>query len=346
MCKTDDKSSDKHQAVNIEDAFKNKQTNEFYRYYYWKQSDLISCWDQLLHCYHKDLLEHGSSKWLFRGDIAVCDQKRSMSEAFKTSLDKAFQEFETQPQDCSRIEKAIVRAFRRRAHLLTTRDATQTHLETFALLRHYGGPARILDWMYSFFPAVYFAINRYDKNEVYSMWALNRGWLNHMSEHLEAVFLRDQEYLKDHFDNKRTKLRYLRRYENNRFQSYIVTYLINKGCGSSIYAANPYRFNERLVAQRGVLFFSGAVEKTWGRNLQDTMTESLNSWPHKKKGREIKGPILWEIPLQLSKAQRNEFLKRLDEMNINQATLFPDLGGFAESLRTRIAHPESLGIDG
>ena len=31
--------------------------------------------------------------------------------------------------------------------------------------------------------------------------------------------------------------------------------------------------------------------------------------------------------------------------NINQATLFPDLDGFAGSLRTRIAHPGSLGLN-
>jgi hypothetical protein len=31
-------------------------------------------------------------------------------------------------------------------------------------------------------------------------------------------------------------------------------------------------------------------------------------------------------------------------MNINQATLFPDLGGFAESLGRRLAYPEIFGI--
>ena len=32
-------------------------------------------------------------------------------------------------------------------------------------------------------------------------------------------------------------------------------------------------------------------------------------------------------------------------MGINQASLFPDLDGFAQSLTGRIAYPESLGID-
>lgn len=370
MGKSKNKTGKDDNATNIISDFKNRKSNEFYRYYYWKQSDLINCWDQLLHCYYNELLEHGTSRWVFRGDVAVCDQKRSMEEAFKTSLDKAFKEFDT-PDNArveeetlrNQIEKRILRAFRRRAHLLTDdKDPTQNHLETFALSRHHGGPARILDWMYSFFPAVYLAINRYDEGDKYTVWALNNKWLNSVSELVEEAFFRKRDYLLYHFGHIkkkqkhakretkeyseiRRKLEYYRQYNNNQLQSLVITYLMNENTKSLIYAANPYRLNERLAAQRGVLLFSGTVEKTWGQNLLDTIIRFLQERPDKRIGREIKGPILWEIPLKLSKQSRNEFLRRLDEMNINQATLFPDLDGFAESLRTRIAHPESLGID-
>lgn len=36
---------------------------------------------------------------------------------------------------------------------------------------------------------------------------------------------------------------------------------------------------------------------------------------------------------------RNDFLKRLDQMNINRITLFPGLDGFAQSFSPRIPTP-------
>lgn len=201
----------------IEESFKSKTSNKFYRYYFDEKSkQIINCWSQLIHFYYDVFLKQEASEWLFRGDIAVCDQNRSMREAFKTSLDKAFEEFDVNLETPSkehktnrnRIEEKITRAFRRRAHLLTgDKESTQTQIENLALLRHHGAPARILDWMYSFFTAVYFAMNRdYNKEEyTYTVWALNRKWLNHVSICIESNFLNDREYLLYHFAYKKKK---------------------------------------------------------------------------------------------------------------------------------------------
>jgi len=336
----------------IEESFKNKTSNDFYRYYFCNESSkqTINCWSQLIHFYYDVFLEQEASEWLFRGDIALSDENRSMKDAFKTSLDKAFEEFDISPETSSgqnktyrnKIEDKITRSFRRRAFLLTgSKESTQSQLENLSLLRHHGAPARILDWMYSFFTAVYFAVNRNDKNQKYVVWSLNRKFVNYISERLEDKFLKDKIYIEEHFKKQIEQLKYDRKWRNNLFQNYLITYIMNKNPTPFIYAANPYHLNERLVAQRGTLLFAGTVDKTWGKNLLDTI-KSLRSWPPKN----IKGvkPIIWEICIELNKEERKDFLKKLDEMNINQATLFPDLDGFAESLRTRIAHPESLGV--
>ncbi len=345
-----------NKRLSIEGSFKKKESNEFYKHYHGKGGRLIRSWNQLLHCYYEDFAKDGASKWLFRGDVFVCRNglRHCMKDAFKTSLDKAFEEFDIPPDKAAgrktlrnKIEKHVLRGFRRRAHLLTADEGSpQTYLEALALLRHHGGPARILDWMYSFFPAVYLAINRYDGSNTYTLWALNREWVNTVSKSLEEDFLNDTEYLARHFEGKKKRLEYLREYQNNQFQNCIVAYIIDQNSRSAIYAATPYRFNERLVAQRGTLLLAGTVDRTWGENLRDKIDMALKNQPLRtNRGKKIEGPILCEIPLELTKGSRNEFLKRLDEMNINQASLFPDLDGFAQSLRTRIAHPESLGID-
>ena len=370
MQKSENKSGNKKKPTEIGKAFTKRQSTDFYKYYrHGRQKKvLISTWDQLRDFYDENFPQQEASKWLFRGDVYVPEKKRLIEEAFRTSLDKAFEEFET-PADTpdqretfrNQIEKRILRAFRRRAHLLTGgKDSTQTHLETVALLRHHGGPSRILDWMYSFYPAVYLAMNKkYDKNRkftTYTVWALNKKWLNCIGVQIEDQFLKDTRYIKRHFGKKvieqqkdrrqrHRDLKYLQKYNNNLFQSYVITYLMNENFRSLIYAATPYHFNERLVAQRATLLFSGTVDKTWGQNLKDTINKSIENRLLKRKGGETEGPILWEIPFRLSKDERKQFLRGLDEMGINQASLFPDLDGFAESLTRRIAYPESLGVN-
>ena len=339
----------KNAITDVEESFRKKESNAFYKCY-----EETYCWKQLRDFYYETFPEQEASAWLFRGDVFVYekDSDHLMRNAFKTSLDKAFEEFETELQRRSKIEKAIIRAFRRRAPLFTDdKYVAQNQLEALALMRHHGAPARILDWMYSFFPAVYLAMNReYNKKAeytTYTIWALNRKWLHFENVLFEnRIFLRDTGYFREHFLTLKDS-KYYQEYDNSLFQKFVVTYMINKNPASLIYAATPYRFNERLAAQRGTLLFSSKVDRNWGENLQDMIRNSVKRWPPKdKNGRVMKGvkPILCEITFTLSKKERGEFLRGLDEMNVNQVTLFPDLDGFAESLRTRIAHPESLGI--
>ena len=350
MCESENRTNNQNKLIDIEQAFTKPESSDSYKFYYHKDKELISSWEQLRTFYYQTFSE---DKWLFRGDSGIWeygDPKPPMREAFKTSLDKAFEEFEVKPQDIAKIEKAIIRSFRRRAHLLTDdRNNTQNQLEALALLRHHGAPARILDWMYSFFPAVYLAMNReYNKKSeytTYTIWALSRKWLHEENVLFEnKIFLEDDGYLNEH-SLKKKRLKYCQKYDNNTFQKFVVTYIINKNPKSLIYAANPYRLNERLAAQRGSLLFSGTVNRTWGENLRNMINKTLRNRQNMKDDEKTTGPLLCEIPFRLSKKERRTFLRGLDEMNINQATLFPDIDGFAESLRTRIAHPESLGIE-
>jgi hypothetical protein len=282
----------------------------------------INTWDELL-AYYKD--EISIDNWMFRAE-------KDNGNPLKTSLDRAFDDCEVSDNK-SEIERELIRLFKRRYRLhVDSKMIAQDNLEIVALMQHYGAPTRALDWTYSFFVAVYFAINRHrDKDGI--VWCLDKKWLNEKNEKgdksFEERFLENKKYIKEHF--KGIDLKYWREYFPNKFQNLVLNYIVNKNPELFIYAATPYYLNERLSIQQGALLFACDIKKSWKENLDKMMEDRSRI-------------VLKYIIIPEKKKIRKEFLEKLYEMNINQSSLFPGLGGFAESLSTRIAHPGSLGI--
>ncbi len=76
--------------------------------------------------------------------------------------------------------------------------------------------------------------------------------------------------------------------------------------------------NERLTIQQGVFLCPGDIGQSFERNLRSLEYEKDSI-------------VKFIIPHEA----RNKALRELKHMNISKATLFPDLGGFAESLNDR-----------
>jgi hypothetical protein len=232
-----------------------------------------------------------------------------------------------------------------------------------ALLRHFGGPTRMLDWSYSFFVAIYFAVNRANVKNQIAVWALNYGWLAVQNFRFEKKFIENKiGTLSKHLPDKETKVKevkgnldssntqgdfekFLRKkmltkdlddYSFYRVLLSDPTDLSNEGLcylmdhpEEFIYAVNPYYMNQRLTIQQGVLLCSGDVDKTWSEDLKGML---------EKNGEESGDtPLLAGFIIENRTSVIIDFLKRLCDMNITEATLFPDIGGFAESMRTKIA---------
>jgi hypothetical protein len=147
-------------------------------------------------------------RWLFRGD-SPCPKpwhRRSSKEgagplkpsdygflkgAFKSRLDQAFEEFGIRTHRVRhKIEWGLMRAFQRKAHLHTGRR-DDDWLERLGLMAHYEAPHRMLDWNYSFFNALYFAVNSRHFKEDCIIWALNKRWLREQAERLEEKILEE-----------------------------------------------------------------------------------------------------------------------------------------------------------
>ncbi|OGW03427.1 MAG: hypothetical protein A2Z59_09400 [Nitrospinae bacterium RIFCSPLOWO2_02_39_17] len=259
-------------------------------------------------------------KWIFRGENYSHNRPGNINKDFKSSLDKAFKRFDVAENRRKDIEKNLVREFQRKAQLYSEGKSVDL-LEALALLRHYEGPARILDWGYSFFVNVYFAVARAKPNDNLAVWAINNDWLAERNKNFE-IEIGKVDKAAEPCDKSSKSLEYLM--ENPK---------------SFIYAVNPYHLNERLSIQQGVLLVQGDIKKSWGANL----TGMIEKDEENKKSKY--GTLLWKIDIKLKIEELRNVLKRLHHINISQATLFPDLGGFAQSLTNRIADTTSLGIE-
>jgi hypothetical protein len=232
-----------------------------------------------------------------------------LKKAFNSRLDKAFEEFGINDcQDRHEIEWGLMRAFHRKAHLYTGhRD--DDWLERLGLIAHYEGPHRMLDWNYSFFNALYFAVNSSRRERDCIIWAINKRWLAEEARALEENILEKMQSTPD-FREKVARMRDHRVCKPALFDTKAIHFLMLTNNISGIYP--------------------GTINQTWGENLNTALLKYPDQQP------------LVKIPIYLTTEKRNEVLRELHSMNISQATLFPDLGGFAQSLRTRLADPETI----
>lgn len=95
-------------------------------------------------------------KWLFRGQKEAC-------WGLEPKLDRALRRFSILPQYWKSFEERTLREGQRNLHrYLTDLPDFNDWAEWFALLQHHGAPTRLLGWSYSFFVALFFAIDKAD----------------------------------------------------------------------------------------------------------------------------------------------------------------------------------------
>ncbi len=292
----------------------------------------------------KDLLEpererNADKQWIFRGyknsgwdfetklqravfkfglnttDPLDKETKRSLlNPTLKKGLDAA-----DQGHSVSAIEGGLLRRFKRQCHHYTMAVPGDSNImEWLGLMQHYGAPTRLSDWTYSFWVAVYFAVEEAEKECV--VWALDSRWirqrvrlkLNHLSQ------LIDSEYGgKDPNVTERETFR-------QAFQS-----------GKRfVFPINPYRLNERLVLQQGLFLCPGDVSVSFEANLEALADD--------KNGKKDFSGNLIKFTIKNDSGLRKQIMQRLQRMNLNRATLFPGLDGFSQSLEMLMVFPHIL----
>jgi len=289
----------------------------------------LTSWDEIYTTYL--WFSDSGKQWIFRGQSNDGSRLRSSLERaiFKYGLGtKPFLNLE-EPDDllyktilahglegharhgAFQIELALLRKFKRQCYNYTHELPNDDDImEWFALMRHYGAPTRLLDWTYSFFVALFFAVH--DSTGKVAVWALDTDWLRQrMNECYKAEL--------DEFDHDPN----VRKRTFKRLFGETTAKL-------AIFAVNPYRRNERLSIQQGIFLCPGRVDVPFEENFTNLL-DVTNSQS-----------VFRKLVIDVDASTRNVIIRHLLGMNVYTAALFPGLEGFAKSIESNLAFPDSL----
>ncbi len=266
-------------------------------------STLVGSWRELLDRYES----FKDGQWCFRGD-------RPQPGGFKTSLERAAVDRWGRPwSELPEIEEGLLRRFKREAHLYLSNEPAEGDLIGWlSLMRHHGAPTRLLDWSYSFFVALFFALQRPNPGESSSIWAMDLGkvW--------------DRVYQLPHLT------RLLAADPNVKQEETVSALIDHHPRHPLIFRLNPWRMNRRLILQQSLFLVPGDITLSFMDNL-----------------RALGDPedFLTEIPLSTDRTFLVEATRELLSMNMTSPPLFPGLDGFARNLATLIPFPDLRAVD-
>ena len=270
----------------------------------------VNSWDQAW------LLGRELARWCFRGQS---DYKWSLKHSLERSLSDRIKRVN---DILINREKLVVYQFKRRAHHYRDQlPLDENMLEWLSLMQHHGAPTRLLDATHSFPVAAFFSMENATTDA--AIWAFDL-------EMLEKIIL------------KRTggdKVQRMLHERNKQNIKLVEDFIRGEASGRLIIPVEPERMNERLSIQQGLFLFPGDLSTSFEQNLADTFQidvlmlsdKKADRFPYKKnieKVFETVGLLKIILPAKI----HAEAMWDLWRMNVNAATLFPGLDGFARSL--------------
>jgi hypothetical protein len=203
------------------------------------------------------------------------------------------------------IEAEFVAEFQRGARNYLSRDETPQHLiEWLALMQHHGAPTRLLDLSKSPFIAAYFAFEFSPVNPDHSIgiWGINHNYLKERAiEFLSEEFGEALEENKNLINEQLFEKLF---YENNK---------------NLVFPVEPFSMNRRYSIQQSIFLSTGTTRDTFMNQLQFL-------------GEDLEKTV---VKMVIPGCHRREVMRDLQQMNLHRASLFPDLDGYALSLRLR-----------
>jgi hypothetical protein len=169
-----------------------------------------------------------------------------------------------------------------------------------ALMQHYGGPTRLLDWTTSPYVALYFACS-HNRDISGAVWRVDRQWL-HRGSH-RAIQTADPKMGRHRGD-----------------PAVVVDFVIKHQLEVALPVLPRRRF-PRMIGQAGLFTLIGGADGQFRKAIGAIANES---------DMKLDGPVVEKIVI--GPDLKSECLVRLRSMNITESTIYPGLEGLARSL--------------
>lgn len=227
----------------------------------------------------------------------------------ETTLERAAKHWKIKLNRLPFIESELIREICRKAFGLGIPMPPRVDsMWWVSLMQHYGSPTRLLDFTYSPYVASYFALEK----------------LLGAPRDRAIVWAFQHEFTK----TKDTSITDNQQKDIDRSRLHSLDFLFNPGKKKKpfIYQVNSTYLHDRLIVQQGIFLCPA--------NISRSFMDNLKMMPNKNK-EIIKRFIL--PPDVLKKA-----MPELHRMNITRYSLFPGIGGLAESIRYRLPYFNDL----
>jgi len=281
---------------------------------------IINSWaDALL------LIERMTDKvpdWAFRGQS---DERWDLSTKFEREARK-YQSLDS--YWFKNREHYVLQDFQRRAHHYVDKlPVPENYIEWLSLLQHYGGPTRLLDFTYSFYVSLFFAVETSTFDSV--IWAVN---INKLITQLSKIDDLDLKKAGPSF-GKIIK-------QNNELAQNIIQ---NRKIKDIVYIVEPFQQHERISIQQGLFLFPGNIEMPFEHNLcsvfefnfKELTSNNATEDRVYSKFHTIDFSNASIVKIVIPAKLHSQVLLELRKMNVTSASLFPGLDGFARSLSFR-----------
>ncbi len=259
-----------------------------------------------------------------------------------TTLERLAKRFDCPPSKLWEREKFILKVFKSRAHHFLDAPPNDNYvIEWLSIIQDYGGPTRLLDFTASFYIATFFALESATGDAC--VWAVHNASLRIMPHVISATgddplgLENEREYT----DDNEEILRYAESYVNDKAKSYDLALRIT-----------PPRLNERLAIQKGLFLFPCNLLSSFESNLCKSLglpfenlisSNAINDPlpPDRVPGSDLKDMRIQVavVKINLQRHLQPEAIEDLYSMNIDAASLFPGLDGFARSLNHIVQFP-------